>query len=84
MFFIISKSLPYLLDPVIWLLVLLVGALLSGRRPARQRGLVLAALVLLFIGTNGGLVNEAALAWELPPVRLRTIAPTTRACCSPA
>lgn len=75
MFFVVSKILPILLEPAIWLLVLLVGALLSRQRPARQRGFVVAALVLTLIGTNGGLVNEAWLAWELPPVPLRTIAP---------
>ncbi|PJJ60051.1 YdcF family protein [Hymenobacter chitinivorans] len=74
MFFIVSKTLPYLLEPAIWLLALLGGALLS-RRPARQRGFVVAALAVVVLGTNGGLVNEAWLAWELPPVPLRTVAP---------
>nr|WP_262908625.1 YdcF family protein [Hymenobacter translucens] len=58
-----------------WLLALLVAALLSRRHPRRQRGFTSAALVLLLIGTNGGLVNEAFLAWELPPVRLKDVPP---------
>ncbi|WP_165903624.1 YdcF family protein [Hymenobacter gummosus] len=66
-FFLLSKVLDFLLLPLVWLLFLLVAALLSGR-PARRRGLLLAALVLLLVGTNGALVNEALLAWELPPV----------------
>ena len=74
MFFLLSKLLDFLLLPVLWLLVLLVAALLT-RRPARRRTLLLAVLALLVVGTNNALVNEALLAWELPPVRLRELPP---------
>ncbi|QNH60666.1 YdcF family protein [Hymenobacter sediminicola] len=72
MFFLLSKVLDFLLLPVVWLLVLLVAALLT-RRPGRQRRLLLVTLVLLVLGTNNALVNEALLAWELPPVGLREL-----------
>ncbi|TGE24704.1 YdcF family protein [Hymenobacter aquaticus] len=75
MFFLLSKILPFALEPAVWLLALLAAALLSRRHPRRQRGFLLAALALTLIGTNSGLVNEAYLAWEMPPVRLRRIAP---------
>ncbi|TGE20157.1 YdcF family protein [Hymenobacter elongatus] len=64
-----------MLEPAVWLLALLGAALLSQRHPGRQRGFIVAALVLMLIGTNGGLINEAYLAWELPPVALRTLPP---------
>jgi uncharacterized SAM-binding protein YcdF (DUF218 family) len=73
-FFLVSKILPVILQPAIWLLALLAAALLS-RTPRWRRGLLIASLVLALLGTSTGLVNEAWLAWELPPVGLRTIKP---------
>ncbi|RAK69733.1 YdcF family protein [Hymenobacter edaphi] len=78
MFFLLSKLLDFLLLPALWLLGLLLAALLT-RRPARRRTLLLAALLLLVIGTNNALVNEALLAWELPPVRLAQLRPRSDA-----
>ncbi|GAB2968590.1 hypothetical protein GCM10027048_44350 [Hymenobacter coalescens] len=72
MFFLLSKLLNFLLLPALWLLALLAAALFT-RRPRRRRALLLAALLLLVVGTNNALVNEALLAWELPPVRLRAL-----------
>ncbi|SHK51794.1 YdcF family protein [Hymenobacter psychrotolerans] len=72
MFFLLSKLLDFLLLPVLWLMVLLLAAWLT-RRPARRRAWLLAALALLVVSTNTALVNEALLAWELPPVRLREL-----------
>ncbi|WP_138074991.1 YdcF family protein [Hymenobacter jeollabukensis] len=72
MFFLLSKLLDFLLLPALWLLGLLLAALLT-RRPARRRALLLTALLLLVIGTNNALVNEALLAWELPPLTLRQL-----------
>ena len=74
MFFLLSKLLDFVLLPAVWLLVLLLAALLT-RRPARRRGLLLATLILLLLGTNPALLNEALLAWEWPPVRLRELPP---------
>ncbi|MCB2376688.1 YdcF family protein [Hymenobacter sp. BT635] len=75
MFFLLSKFLPFVLEPAVWLLALLAAALLSRRHPRWQRGFLISALTLTFIGTNSGLINEAYLAWEMPPVGLRTLAP---------
>lgn len=74
MFFLLSKLLDFVLLPAVWLLVLLLAALLT-RRPHRRRGLLLATLGLLLLLTNPALLNEALLAWELPPVRLRELPP---------
>ena len=73
-FFLLSKFLYYAVMPATWLVALLVAALLT-RRPARRKRFLVAALVLLLLGTNGGLANQALLAWEMPPVPLRAIAP---------
>ncbi|GGF10485.1 hypothetical protein GCM10011383_22060 [Hymenobacter cavernae] len=74
MFFLLSKLLYYAVMPATWMVVLLVAALLA-RQPRWRKRFVVAALVLTVIGTNAGLANLALLAWELPPVPLRTIAP---------
>lgn len=74
MFFLLSKLLAYALMPAVWLILLLLAAILAQSPTWRRRWLV-AALALTIIGTNSGLANEALLAWELPPVRLRTLAP---------
>nr|WP_262907850.1 YdcF family protein [Hymenobacter sp. 15J16-1T3B] len=68
----LSKLLDFLLLPALWLLGLLLAALLT-RRPARRRTLLLVVLGLFLLGTNNALVNEALLAWELPPVGLRRL-----------
>lgn len=72
MFFLLSKLLDFLLLPALWLVGLLLAALFT-RRPNRRRRLLLATLVLFLLGTNSALVNEALLAWELPPVPLRQV-----------
>ena len=71
-FFLLSKLLDIVLLPALWLVALLVAALLT-RRPARRRKLLQITLLLFVLGTNGGLSNEALLAWELPPVTLTAL-----------
>ncbi|WP_310393200.1 YdcF family protein [Hymenobacter sp.] len=72
MFFLLSKILDVLLLPTVWLLALLLAALLA-RPPRRRRQWLRAALALAVMGTNPALVNEALLAWELPPVPLAAL-----------
>jgi uncharacterized SAM-binding protein YcdF (DUF218 family) len=67
MFFLISKLLDFFLLPAVWLLALLLGALVA-RQPHRQRKWLVGAATLVLLFTNYALVNEAVLAWELPPV----------------
>ncbi|HEX8428316.1 MAG TPA: YdcF family protein [Hymenobacter sp.] len=72
MFFLLSKLLDFVLLPVLWLVLLLAAALLT-RRPTRRRNLLRLVLLLLVLGTNNALLNEALLAWELPPVKLASL-----------
>ncbi len=72
-FFLLSKLLDFLLLPALWLVALLVAAVFT-RHAVRRHRLLLAALGLLIVGTNNALVNEALLAWEMPPVPLRHVA----------
>lgn len=70
MFFYLSKILDFLLQPIVWILLLLALGLCWKRSEAR-RYFLLAAFGLLLLLTNPFLVNEAWLAWEKPPVPLK-------------
>ena len=72
MLFLLSKILDFVLLPTVWLLALLTAALLA-RQPHRRRQWLVAAVALLLLSTNPGLVNEALLAWERPAVPLSAL-----------
>lgn len=72
MFFVLSKILDFLISPMLWLVGLLVLALLLRRTRWGTR-LLAVAIGLALLLTNAALVNEALLAWEVPPIRLRTL-----------
>ncbi|TGD80665.1 YdcF family protein [Hymenobacter wooponensis] len=66
MFFVLSKILDFLLSPMLWFVGLLLLALVLRRTKWCLRLLALTT-VLALIFTNSALVNEALLAWEVPP-----------------
>lgn len=63
MFFYLSKILLFLIKPMIWVMVLLLGAILTKDEFKRKKRLIIATL-LLFIVSNSFLVNEALLFYE--------------------
>lgn len=72
MFFLLSKTLSYLIAPVVFITILLVlGATLRNLR-WRRRCLITAIALLLFL-SNGFIVNEAAKLWELPATPIHSI-----------
>ena len=79
MFFLLSKLLDFVLLPVVWLAVLLLLALLARPGSRWQRRSLWAATLLLLLGTNNALVNEALLAWEKPAVALAAVTPADAA-----
>ncbi|UOR07314.1 YdcF family protein [Hymenobacter aerilatus] len=72
MIFFLSKLPNYFISPVIWILTLLLAAMLIPRVRWRLR-LLTAATALLTIFTNGAIINELLLVWELPPVPLKEL-----------
>jgi uncharacterized SAM-binding protein YcdF (DUF218 family) len=72
MFFVLSKILDFLISPMLWFIGLLLLALLLRRTKWGAR-LLVAATGLALLLTNAALVNEALLAWEVPPVRLTAL-----------
>lgn len=66
MFYLLSKTLNYLLTPVGWLFITLLWAVLTKNHAHRKR-LSLFSLSLLWLLGNGFLTNEVMNAWEVGP-----------------
>ena len=64
MFFILSKILHFLLDPLVWIVILLLWGLISKRKKI----LVIATATLLFF-SNPFIINELLQWWEIPSVK---------------
>ncbi|MFN3315175.1 MAG: YdcF family protein [Raineya sp.] len=69
MFFILSKTLFYLLMPLTWILACLLLSLFS-KKPTRKKLFFRIGLGLLLFFTNPFFINEALLAWEMPPTEI--------------
>lgn len=65
MFFILSKILQFAINPLIWILVLLLFAIFSKDEDRKKRYLRL-SLVFSFLFSNAFLFDECERAWEIP------------------
>ncbi len=72
MFFYLSKILDFLLQPIVWILILMAIGLFWKKREKRKFYLI-AGFGLLLVLTNPFLINEAWLAWEKPPVPIKEL-----------
>jgi len=72
MFFIISKILEFLIEPLVWIIALLVLSLLSKNQKRKRKSLI-AAFVMLLIFSNPFLLDEAMRAWEKPATKISDI-----------
>jgi uncharacterized SAM-binding protein YcdF (DUF218 family) len=70
MFFILSKTLFYILMPATWLLVLLVWAIYV---PAKRKKLLVAATILFLLFSNAYVANKLLYLWEYQPVPIKTL-----------
>lgn len=66
MFFILSKVLFYLIQPLSLVFICFIGAILLRKKTYKKRG-VLAGILLLFFFSNEFIVNEVMLKWEVAP-----------------
>lgn len=72
MFFIISKTLEFLLSPIVWITItFLVGGIV--KRSQLRRYIFLMGFTLLYVFTNSFLVNEVFLFWEAKAVPVNSI-----------
>ncbi|WP_066838629.1 YdcF family protein [Rufibacter ruber] len=72
MFFVLSKTLQYLVMPLLWIVALLGFGLISKKQARNRKALWLAVAALLFF-TNPFLINEVWLAWEPEPVLMQEV-----------
>lgn len=72
MFFILSKTLMYLLIPTIWIAGILIYAYLTKNQKRRKRSLLIALLLLFFFG-NGYIGNKAMYLWEKRAVPIASL-----------
>jgi len=62
MFYIASKLLAFLIKPIIWVFILLIGALIFK---AKRRKLLIYTVSVFWVFSNGFLADEAARVWEI-------------------
>lgn len=65
MFFIASKVLSFLSQPITWVFLLMLGALLL-RKPTLKKRLLIGSFVVFYVFSNGFLFNLVNRAWEYP------------------
>lgn len=66
MFFILSKTLDFLLSPLVWLSIIFLWALFTKKALLKKR-LFRWGIGLFFLLSNPCLINLLLLAWEIPP-----------------
>ncbi len=74
MFFILSKTLDYLLMPFLWVLLLLLLALFL-KSAKKKRLCLVAALGILVVLSNPFILNEAWRAWEVKAMPVSQVQP---------
>lgn len=72
MFFVLSKITAFALQPLSWIVALLLWALLT-KRERRRKQLLNVGIVLLVIFTNPFLLNRANRWWEAGPIAIGSI-----------
>lgn len=66
MFYFLSKTIYLLGMPFMWVFGLLIYALFAKRKRAKNIALF-SGILMLYLFSNGVLVNKLMLAWEIPP-----------------
>ncbi len=72
MFFLISKLLAFLVNPVFWLIILLLYVWL-GHQELVKRRIIKIIVVLLYVFSNPFLFDEAMRLWEVPAVSVQSL-----------
>lgn len=64
MFFLISKALNFFLNPMVWVMALLLAGFFC-RNQRKMRQFILSALLVFFVFSNSFLVDEFMRSWEM-------------------
>ncbi|HOY31212.1 MAG TPA: YdcF family protein [Bacteroidales bacterium] len=65
MFFIISKITAFLLNPLTWIIILLIAGLIF-KNPKRKKRINIAAVICVLLFTNPAIIDEIIRCWEEP------------------
>ncbi|HAM98025.1 MAG TPA: hypothetical protein DCQ26_05400 [Marinilabiliales bacterium] len=74
MFFALSKIIGIFLNPIIWILGLLLWAVIA-KKPKRKKGLLFATLFLFLLFSNAYLLNAVLFQWERRSVHDSSLKP---------
>jgi uncharacterized SAM-binding protein YcdF (DUF218 family) len=72
MFFILSKTISFILMPIFWLFTLLFYAFFTKNEKNRKK-IIKYFIILLFFFTNPFIINTLMLWWEVPPTPIKNI-----------
>jgi uncharacterized SAM-binding protein YcdF (DUF218 family) len=72
MFFILSKTLTYLLMPFVWIFGFLLYSLFARKAKKKKNSLIIVLVMILIFGNNY-LIDKALLLWEIPAVPIATL-----------
>lgn len=72
MFFIISKLLSFLLNPLVWFLGLLIWVFFIKDRK-KQKKILLITIILFYFFSNSFIISELYRLWEVQPVKTQEL-----------
>jgi uncharacterized SAM-binding protein YcdF (DUF218 family) len=72
MFFILSKILTFLINPLIWIITLFILCV-AAKNPKSKKRLFSAALILTLFFSNSFIFDEAIRSWEIPAAPYKTL-----------
>lgn len=67
MFFVLSKILMFLIQPLVWVIALIIWSMLAKRAKIKKRTRLAALIILLFF-SNSFILDEVMRAWEVDTV----------------
>jgi uncharacterized SAM-binding protein YcdF (DUF218 family) len=67
MFYIVSKLLAFVVNPIIWVFVLLLLTLLA-KDPKKKRKRLIWAVVIFYVFSNSYILDEFMRSWEVPAI----------------
>ncbi len=71
MYFYFSKLIGYIINPLAWIVILMIFAVFT-RKPLRRKKFLISAFLLLLIFTNPFIGDEAIRSWEMPLTKTPT------------
>lgn len=72
MFFYLSKILDFLIDPISWVVVLLIISIVAKKPAIKKTGLITSFIILLFF-SNSFILDEVMRQWEVPTVEYKNL-----------